>query len=66
MAVSRCAQTLMGLLNVPVDMDFVLAVMGGAVRVSTYLCLEYMLNSINYAVCMYDIVCTKDERECMQ
>ena len=34
MAVSRCAQTLMALLSVPVEMATVLAMMGGTVMVS--------------------------------
>ena len=44
MGVGRCAPTLMVLLSVPVEMGSVLAVMGGAVKVSAqltvYLCIK--------------------------
>ena len=41
MAASRCAQTLMALLSVPVEMGSVLAVMGKAVMVSVHLSFKH-------------------------
>ena len=54
MAVSRCAQTLMALLHVPVEMGFVLEVMGGAVMVSAQCSLKHTHNRLhNYPSRMF-------------